>query len=130
LVASTRQTDSPIINASLVRIARTANSPASGDISGAFSALRRSSNSTAMNRKSEQMQCRTGGEFSPTPPKNTIVSNPPGAAANTPMRTHSSATNSRNASAPARRVSRSSKSRMSELVAETPDGSDWELAVS
>ena len=69
------------MSSSSVRMTRTVTRPASGEISGAFSALRVWSSSMPRKPSPSQIRSRTGGAFSPMPPAKTSVSNPPSAAA-------------------------------------------------
>jgi len=70
---------------SSVRMTRSLTRPASDEISGAFSALRFWSSSMPRKSSPSQIRSRTRGAFSPMPPANTSVSNPPNAAAKAPI---------------------------------------------
>ena len=78
-------TDLAIMSSSSVRMTRTLTRPASGEISGAFFALRFWFSSMPRKPSPSQIRSRMSGAFSPMPPAKTSVSNPPSAAAKEPI---------------------------------------------
>jgi hypothetical protein len=73
------------MRSSSVGITRTITRLVADEITPSLAAFRGSSNSMPRKANPAQTRCRIGGAFSPIPPENTNVSNPPIAAAKAPI---------------------------------------------
>lgn len=78
-------TDLAIMSSSSVRMTRTLTRPESGEISGAFFALRFRLSSMPMKPSPLQIRSLMIGAFSPMPAAKTSVSTPPSAAVKEPI---------------------------------------------